>query len=120
MSNVYAFIPKEAIDILPVPIPYIIKTKTNIVQTYMLRRLLQEHPQLYYIGDLVNLQEREFISLLDDTFDELSTSDFTNFTKTISKQLLEYRLGFLGTIKNWESRKRKHELEQQYFYYYPY
>lgn len=118
MSNIYAFIPNESKDILTVPITYIIKPKTNIIHPYMFQRLLQENPQLYYIGDLVTLQEQEFIRVLDDTFDALPNSEFTKFTQHISKQLLEYKLGFLGIIKNWESRKRQFELEQEYHYYY--
>lgn len=118
MSNVYAFIPKESKDILTIPIPYIIKPKNNIIHSYILQRIQQEHPQIQYVGDLVSFKEDEFIRLLDDTFDELTPTDFKQFSKLVSKRLLEYRLGFLGTIKYWENSKRQHELLQQYYFYY--
>lgn len=62
MSNVYAFIAKESQDILTIPIHYIINPRRNVTDSYMLERLLHEHPEIYYIGDLVQFQRDEFIS----------------------------------------------------------
>ena len=116
MSNIYAFIPPSAKDIITVPITEIITHKGDFINKVILEELLIRHSSiLYYVGDLVNFREEEFISLLDDTFEKFTPTVYRKFTRDVSDQLQEYHLGFLGQIKDWKRIRREEEIRNHYY-----